>query len=196
MDTVQRRQQRAQNSVSRVSQNLIVRVGEVIQRDCCEMFNSEYTMSSTVRPLTLCSAIYISAQTFTMLLPSFIILVRVRLRSQITKSHTKSYDRLPSFTFLLNLSSDSHHSSWYARPTSLYFPVLIHQFNCIKTIESRRLKQLQMQLRHGQWVRKLHSVRQREMQIELVPLGMCAGDRGARRDMVVPELQSQRSVLH
>ena len=39
-------------------------------------------------------------------------------------------------------------------------------------------------------------MRQRELQTELVPLGMRAGDRGARRDMVVPELQSQRSVLH
>ena len=39
-------------------------------------------------------------------------------------------------------------------------------------------------------------MRQRELQIELVPLGMRAGDRGSRWDMVVPELQSQRSVLH
>lgn len=39
-------------------------------------------------------------------------------------------------------------------------------------------------------------MRQRELQSKLVPLALRAGDGGARRDMVVPELQSQRSVLH
>ena len=98
--TAQRRQQRTQILLSsRVSNSFFVRAGEVIQRYCCEMFNSEYTMSSTVRPGTRCSPIYILEHILTMLIPSLIILVPIHLDSQITKPHTKSSDRLPNFRF-------------------------------------------------------------------------------------------------